>query len=142
MNITRHNYESYFLLYIDNELSAAEMNDVELFIQQNPDLKRELQLLQKTVLLPDSISFNKDSLLKEETINAEIQEKLLLLLDNELSEDDKQELTALIGTDKTISKEWELLQQLKLPETASIVFEDKQSLYRTERKRVIYFDWR
>jgi hypothetical protein len=80
-------------------------------------------------------------LFKEETISTETQEKLLLLLDNELSEGDRQQLIALIATDKTIAKEWKLLQQLKLPETASIVFEDKQSLYRTERKRVIYFDW-
>ena len=67
MNIDRHNYEEFFLLYVDNELSAPERNMVQLFVQQNPDLDKELQLLQQSIVKQDEIIFeDKGSLLKEE----------------------------------------------------------------------------
>ena len=39
MNITRYNYETYFFLYADNELSEQEKKLVEAFAEQHPDLK-------------------------------------------------------------------------------------------------------
>ncbi|MEI9957930.1 MAG: hypothetical protein WDM90_16880 [Ferruginibacter sp.] len=88
MNITRNNYEEFFLLYVDNELSAAERNAVELFVQENTDLKEELNLLQQTVFNADAIIFdNKHSLIKEEV--SALQENLLLYIDGELSAADK-----------------------------------------------------
>jgi hypothetical protein len=51
--ITRDNYEEFFLLYIDNELSVSDREAVERFIAHHPDLQEEWQALLHCRLLPD-----------------------------------------------------------------------------------------
>ena len=51
--ITRYNYEEFFLLYVDNELSAADRPLVERFVDENPDLKEELEILLQCRIKPD-----------------------------------------------------------------------------------------
>lgn len=143
--ITRHNYEEYFILYLDNELSAADKQMVELFAEQNPDLKDELDLLMQSKLVPDTniVFEGKEMLLKNETDLpvTGITEKLLLHLDNELSAGEKADIERLIAADTDVTKEWQLLQQTKLPAEA-IVFLNKESLYRKEETvRVVSIKW-
>ncbi len=142
MNINRHNYEEFFLLYVDNELSAADRKAVDVFVQQNPDLKGELDLLKQSIIGMDTIVFdNKNALLKDEGITA-LQENLLAYLDNELKGADKSAVEKLIAADAAATKEFAILQQTKLPVDTSIVFEDKKSLYRTAGGKVVYFPWK
>lgn len=42
-NINRHNYEAYFLDFVEGNLSEEEKAALMLFLEQNPDLKEELQ---------------------------------------------------------------------------------------------------
>jgi hypothetical protein len=51
--ITRDNYEEFFLLYIDNELSVADREAVERFIAHHPDLQEDWKVLLHCRLLPD-----------------------------------------------------------------------------------------
>ena len=141
MKINRHNYEEFFLLYVDNELSAADKKAVEVFVQENPDLQMELMLLQQTIVESDNVVLDKKEwLFMEEGIPA-LQENLLLYADNELSVSDIKTVEALLATDKITRAEWNILQQTKLQPDTTVVFADKQSLYRTEGGRVIGFKW-
>lgn len=141
MNINRHNYETFFLLYVDNELSVAERKAVDVFVQENPDLQGELLLLQDTVSKADEIVLKKkDWLFMEEGATA-LQENLLLYADDELNQADKKSIEALVATDRVAHAEWNILRQTKLEPDNSVVFEDKKSLYRTEGGRVVRFKW-
>ena len=141
MNITRHNYETFFLLYVDKELPAAERNAVDVFVQENPDLQMELALLQDTVMTADDIVLDKKGwLYMEEDITA-LQENLLLYVDEELNHADKKTIEAILATDIAAQKEWTVLQQTKLQPDMEVVFADKQSLYRKEPGRVVAFKW-
>src|SRR6185369_10739699 len=141
MNINRHNYEEFFLLYVDNELSAADRNAVELFVRENADLEEELNMLQQTVFNADAVVFdNKTSLLKEE-ITA-LQENLLLYIDDELDTAGKLNTEKLLKADGAANKELALLRQTKLQPDTAIFFANKKILYRKERTRVIDLPWR
>ncbi len=146
MNINRHNYEEYFILYMDNELSSDERRMVEAFVQQYPDLKDELEILQQFKLTPDtSITFSgKEELLKESSAFSgtggeslitisNYEEWFVLYTDNELTPSQKEKVEEFIANNPASNVELALLQKTKLqPET--IAFTDKKVLYRREEK--------
>jgi hypothetical protein len=139
MTINRNNYESYFLLYIDNELCKADKIMVEEFVQQHTDLRQELVMLQQTVLSPSVVSFEqKNNLLKTETA---FQEKLLLHLDGELGVAEVAVLQNELQADNALRQEWELLQQTKLQPQDVVIFEHKEMLLRREPAPVIPAKW-
>lgn len=141
MQITRHNYETFFLLYVDNELSAADKKAVDVFVQANPDLKLELEALLQTVVKADDIVLSKkDWLYREESITA-LQESLLLYTDDELTAAEKHSVELLLSIDEAAKKEWSTLSKIKLTPDMAVGFPDKKLLYRSEGGRVVGFNW-
>lgn len=62
--INHTNYEGYFLLYVDNELTIEERSAVELFAAQHPEMHAELDmLLQTRIASEDEIVFSKKDML-------------------------------------------------------------------------------
>lgn len=138
MTINRNNYEDFFLLYVDNELSATEKNVVEIFLQNNPDLQEEMTMLQQSIIKPGREIFeNKQSLRREEVIITWADEQLLLLLDSEAKDENKIAIEKLITDNASVKAAWDIFQQTKLASDEVIIFTDKQSLYRKENTRVI-----
>src|ERR1700752_4230013 len=139
LNIDRHNYEEYFILYMDNELSAEERAAVESFVQKHPDLKEELDQILQYKLVPDTeLSYPfKEELLKGQeygsinTVNYESW--LLLYVDNELSVDERKMVGQFVNDHPAAAASLALLQKTKLP-AAKISCPDKNSLYRRERR--------
>ncbi len=144
MKIDRHNYEEYFILYLDNELADADRRMVESFIELHPDLKEELEILSQFKLQPDTelVYTDKDSLLKPGTEQGLSSEQLLLYLDGELDPEQSKELQQQINGDIRLQQQFALLQRTKLqPELIS--FPDKSVLFRktAERARIISVRW-
>ncbi|MGB3005428.1 MAG: hypothetical protein WBC06_02890 [Chitinophagaceae bacterium] len=147
MKITRHNYEEYFILYMDNELSSEKRRMMEAFIEKNPDLKEELEIMKQFKLIPDKniVFAGKENLLKtadDTIITAEnFEENLLLYIDNELSDEQKSAFELFVAKNPAAQKELDLFSKSKLP-AENIEFTFKESLYRkTEKARVIPVRW-
>jgi hypothetical protein len=144
--INRHNYEEFFLLYVDNELDAAQRLEVENFAQQNPDLAQELEMLkQSTLIADDDFKFDGKELLfkKEAGINAaNYEEYFLLSIDNELTKQEQSEVEKFVLKHPELQDEFTVLKQTKL-EPEVIEFTAKDTLYRTEKKerRIIPITW-
>ena len=140
MFINRNNYETFFLLYADDELCAEERIAVENFIFENEDLLGELQLILESVLPSDDCLFPlKDSLYKNSFIDGSLQEKLLLKMDNELSAEELNELNKSILANTSAIKEERLLSAAKLDTAEIIICPQKELLFKTEKDTVVVF---
>jgi len=65
VNINHDNYESWFLLYADNELTSDEQSQVDHFLLQYPALQEEFdQLMQLRLDGSDTIRFDEKDVLK------------------------------------------------------------------------------
>jgi hypothetical protein len=66
INIT--NYETFFLLYADNELTADERENVLFFVNENPELRDEFESLASLKILPEeNIIFKNKQILYAES---------------------------------------------------------------------------
>jgi anti-sigma factor RsiW len=146
MKLNRNNYEEYFILYLDNELSSEDRREVEAFAQENPDLKAELDILLQSKLIPDAdITYtNKELLMIRNSSSismANHEEWLLSYIDNELTEEERKDVEKFVAGNPAVQTELNLLQQVKLQPEA-IVFPYKESLYHKEEKtRVVAIRW-
>ncbi|RXK59795.1 hypothetical protein ESA94_12105 [Lacibacter luteus] len=139
MNINRHNYEEFFLLYVDNELTAGQRKIVEAFVAANPDLKEEFNLISQSTFNTDAKldeSFVQ-SLLKPVEEPAISEEQLLMYVDEELTAADKANVEKELLTNVDLQKDLLWLRRSQVTPDNSIVFPDKQLLYKqTEPARV------
>lgn len=136
--ITKDNYEEFFLLYVDNELTDAEKAEVDSFIEKNPGLKMELQMFLDTRLdmedvkmegLENLFRYEEEGLVNKDNY----EEYQVLLVDNELGQKEEIALEKYHETHPEAAANFAWLKKTKLPDE-HIVFPDKRSLYRTEKK--------
>lgn len=146
ININRHNYEEFFLLYTDRELSPADKMAVEQFVQENPDLSDEFFALQQTTLpAEETLLIDKSMLYRnagEEIGVHNHTEQFLLYVDDELSLPEREAVETFVLQHPALQEAFVQLKQTKLP-VEQVLFPDKNSLYRTESERrpVIYMRW-
>lgn len=151
MNITRHNYEEYFLLYVDNELNIVQRRAVEAFVEENPDLRAELRMLQDSILPADDaiVFLDKTSLLRTSAApnpvnDTNCEEYFVLYADDELTNEQKDQVEQFVYRNPQHQAGFELLQKVRLMPDSSVVFPDKYALYRheeEEKRPVVAMRW-
>jgi hypothetical protein len=148
MEINRNNYEEFFLMYVDGELSKADEKMVEIFIKENPDLEQELVLFQQSRLLSDpAIIYDHKETLMAQPAGSRIinltnyEEFFLMYADNELPEEEKSAVEKFASQHPKLRKELSYILKCRIKADPQIVFQDKASLFRYEepKKRILYF---
>jgi len=128
------NYEEFFILYMDNELSEAQVKMVDEFLLANPDLKAEFEMLMSIKLPMEDFSLDKKDLLADNMKQTSVDEDLLLYIDEELPADKKRTVELEIASNKDYQLQHQLLLQTKLNPAEKIEYSNKKELYRrTER---------
>jgi hypothetical protein len=132
---------------VDNELSQQHRLAVEEFVEKNPDLNEELEVLMQFKFSPDTeIVFpSKEQLTRVEDgspINAaNYNEWLTLYLDNELTTSENAIVEDFLAKNPVAKAEMDLLQRVKLqPET--VIMPGKDFLYRKEPRKIPLPWWR
>lgn len=135
--ITRDNYEEYFLMYVDDELTPQEKSMVEAFVQFHPELQAELDMLMGTRLEPEMLSFgNKDSLLAASMANNLVDEDLLLHVDGELNEEERKKVEQRLLQDNAYHQQFQWLLRTKSNPADVIPCPNKEALYRHTVRRI------
>lgn len=136
------NYEEFFVLYMDNELSKEQVKMVDEFLSAHPDLKTEFEILMSTKLPLEEFSLDKNDLLADSMKQTLIHEELLLYIDNELAGDKKKMVELEIASNKEFQLQHQLLQQTKLDPSEKIEYPNKKELYRKTERVVLITMWR
>lgn len=135
--INRDNYETWFMLYVDEELTAQEKTSVEHFIAVNPDLKETFRILSATKIKDDiTLSADFKASLAKLTYS---EASLLMYIDGELEKKDQQVIEQLASTDTGLKRELLRLENTRSTPDDSIVFPDKSILYKEETSQIPFF---
>ena len=116
-DINTGNYEEFFILYMDNELTQEQRKMVESFLESHPELRAELDLLLSTQLPAETVSLDKASLLSSSMKLSTTEEELLLYIDNELPASEKNRLELELASNKEYQRQQSTLLQTKLDAT-------------------------
>ncbi|MFT4770037.1 MAG: hypothetical protein ACJAZC_000573 [Cryomorphaceae bacterium] len=129
--ITRHNYESFFLDYLEGELSDELKKELEVFLAQNPDLAEELEEFESVSLKPEATSSTWNDLkvpsLEDLVKNESLREQLYFrCAEVQANVHDERLLVELLSLNQ-FKEEYALWTTLKLVSTAESV--NREGLY-------------
>ena len=139
--INRDNFEMYCMLYADGELSPAEIQAFDAFLENNPDLLSEWQQWQQLKLQEESLSFPYKAALLQPVSEPLSEEQAWLYIDGELSLADRTTTEERLSRNET---DMQLIQELRslVLEPTAVAYPDKASLYQITRQRpVIVMRW-
>ena len=139
--INRDNFEMYCMLYADGELSPAEIQAFDAFLENNPDLLSEWQQWQQLKLQEGALSFPYKAALLQPVSEPLSEEQAWLYIDGELSLADRTTTEERLSRNET---DMQLIQELRslVLEPTAVACPDKASLYQITRQRpVIVMRW-
>lgn len=140
MKITRNNYETFFLDYLEGNLDENLVDEFLEFLKKNADLKEELLMMDTAPLVPEATFFsNKGKLYKNKfDSEKEFNRAAVALVEGDLSDTEKEEFDAYLLKHPEKQKEVQRFQQTKLQPDKTVVFANKNKLYRRSLGRTIF----
>ncbi|MCF8217399.1 MAG: hypothetical protein K9I29_03725 [Bacteroidales bacterium] len=133
--ITEDNYETWFIAFVEGNLSNDEKSHLHTYLNQNPEKQKELELFKATKLQPEEVTFENKSQLKAIAIipvagidASNYEQKMIARVEGDLSLGEITDLNAFIEQNPGLKQEFEWFKKSKLKEDKSIAFPDKRHL--------------
>ncbi len=133
IDINRNNYEEYFLDFLEGSLSPSEEDLLMSFLNNNPDLKEELELLNDIPEIKTEETFLEKTALKKSVNNVgnnsdNFNELCIARIEDDLSKEECNEFDSFINENNKRKNEFELFKLTKVKADHNIVFKNKQEL--------------
>ena len=127
--INSHNYEAFFLDYMEGTLSAQQEFELIDFLDRNPDLKAELEFDFEDVTLQDidKVSFDKSVLKKEGIQPDEVDDLMIASVEGTLSVASATELQNYVQSNN-LGADYKYYQNTLLKPDLSVGYGNKSDL--------------
>ena len=139
MEITRKNYEAYFVDYLEGNLDEHMVDRFLEFLQENPDLKAELKLFESASIVPENTTFSKkDKLYKEKyDLEDEFNSAAVSRIEGNSNPKEKREFDAYLSKHPEKKEEVRLFSQTVLKADETIRFPYKTKLYKKPGRKIV-----
>ena len=146
MEINRHNYEAFLLDQLEGKLSVEQQQELERFLQLNPDCAGELSEVEPWLMEAEPLRYENSASLKREFPDASsiLTEQnfdmfSIARMENDLADEQIRAHQAMLEMDDQKAQQWVQWQQSRLhPEF--LVFPGKERLFRKKgsKSRLIW----
>lgn len=132
MKITRDNYESFFIDYMDGNLPESLIDQFLDFLNQNPDLKEELHLFEEIKLPQEFVVFQEKKQLHKSLAdeNSRLENTIVAYMEGDLDANENKAFEAYLANNPELKKEYGLFAKTRLIPDSKIIFSKKRKLYR------------
>jgi len=145
--INRNNYESYFLDFLEGNITPEDSEQLKFFLEANEDLKEELYSFESIAIkneksiYPEKVTLKKQSILNDNT-NGNFDYLCIAKIEGDLLEKESKEFDEFIRSNKEKEIEFNRFLLTRLKPDDLISFTDKKSLKRKitpfSRRRMLY----
>ncbi|MDA3816876.1 MAG: hypothetical protein PF486_05820 [Prolixibacteraceae bacterium] len=138
MEVTRKNYEEWFIDWLDGNLSAGQEEKLRAFLRDNPDLQAELEGIETIKIEPENYEFDSSHLKKSVFDQHDVfEEACIRSIENDHAENDEKEFQEYIAQNPKAAEEYKLFKASKLVPDKTLVHGDVEKLKR-KRKLPVY----
>ncbi|TAL63168.1 MAG: hypothetical protein EPN88_12625, partial [Bacteroidetes bacterium] len=140
MKIDRSNYEIWIIDWLDGNLNNSQVEQIKLFLHENPDLSDEFDNLADITIKPFAGSFRNKGRLKKSAADIPVYQFEYLCvgyLEKDLPEDQVTELKEIINHDTEKRRDFELIQKSRLSPPAVNYIHKNLLVKRTATQKVI-----
>ena len=136
MTINRLNYEVFLVDYLDGKLNPSLTAKLLLFLDQNPDIKNDLDGIQDAVLVSENTVFPNKSTLKKKSflkdgIDNEFEYLCIASVEGVLTKLENESFEKILNTDQLKKDQFLAFQKSVIKPNAAITYSAKHDLKRT-----------
>ncbi len=139
MKITRTNYESFFIDYIEGNLPESMIDQFLDFLNQNPDLKEELHLFEEVNLPEEHVVFQEKKQLHRNAADEKhrLENIAIAYLEGDWDADENKTVESYLFTNPEFKRAYDLFAKTQLKPDFGIKYPEKRKLYQKSGATIV-----